>query len=235
MAFLNKIFPLKFAELTEEPMFNTTIVGGKNRQEVRNANWQDPLHTYNAAFGVNNYADIQTLKTFFYLAKGKESSFLVEVDLDNSVETFTEVREAVLGIGNEQAFQIHKEYTEDGDTYDRDIIKVYDADYPTEAENVILRHNGVERSYVKWQGSRGATTVDPYNEYTVDPDLGLIYFDALTGGATVDFTVARFFVPVRFDTDKLPITMLTKWLTAGGIKSNVKIPDIPLVEVRDAS
>jgi hypothetical protein len=39
-------------------------------------------------------------------------------------------------------------------------------------------------------------------------------------------------VPVRFDIDELPVEMISYWLQAGADKSNVNIPDIPMVEVR---
>lgn len=209
--------------LTASPVFNTTVIVGANGQEVRNAEWQDPLHRYNAAFAVKTYDDIETLKSFFYIMRGREQGFLIKDFQDYNVTDWTTVRETLTGA--EQQFQLYKEYTVvvagSPQTYQRDITRVA-------ADSVRLKADSVERTYAFYPPT--AETHFYVNDFT-----GQISYDPPSSGSTVEFLVPLFYVPVRFESDELPIDLLTYWLDSGGADNgNVQVPDIPMIEVRSA-
>lgn len=197
--------------------FSTDIIVGANGQEVRNANWQDMLGGYNAAFTVRSLADIATLKAFFAVCRGREVSFNVKDYADYSVTSFTVLTGTANGTN--LAFQLVKRYTDAlGNVYIRNICHI------KEAASVVVRVNGV----TKTAGTH----------YNASLTTGVVTFtggNAPPNGATVDATIAEFYVPSRFDTDELDVELLTFWVTSGADYANVQIPDIPIVEVRDAS
>lgn len=201
------VFPLEVSKFGSSPMYSTSIFAGGNGQEVRNANWQDPLRTYNAGFSVKTKADIETLNTFFHLCRGREKAFLIKDYQDFSFDytTFAETPN-----GSRTTFQLIKKYTESVlGTYTRTIK------YP-KAGTISARVNGT------------AATI------TTSLSTGIVTFaTAPAGGTTVD-AKCEFYVPVRFDTDSLPTEMLMYWLDAQNTEhSLVEVPNIPIIEVRE--
>lgn len=212
------VFPLDVSEWQKAVTYSTDIIVGRNGQEVRNALWQDPLLKFNAAFSVRSYADIATLVTFFHGCKGREQSFLVKDWSDFKVDTYTTFAETPNG--SRTQFQLIKKYTHATlGTYTRTIK------YP-KANALTVRVGGT----VKTAGT----------DYTYSTSTGIVTFTTAppttTGGSptVVDFKIDEFYVPCRFDTDELPVEMLSYWVDAASAdKSNVNIPEIPIIEVRN--
>lgn len=206
------LFPLEVGNWSSARRFNTDITVGKSGHESRNANWQDPLRVFNASFNIKTYADIQLLDEIFLLVKGREQSFLIKDWSDFQIERQT------IGTGNGSAttFQLKKTYTNAViGTYDRIITK------PKAIEGV----GGVR----VWVNDVELET----SAFSFSSVTGIITLSAApTGGHVVEASCDEFFVPVRFDTDELPIDMLNYWIAAGEGKSNVQIPPVPLIEVR---
>ena len=116
------LFPLSVTTWGANVRYSTDIIVGRNGQEVRNALWQDPLLSFNAAFSAREYADIATLVSFFHAMKGREQSFLVKDNADFQVETFTPFLETVDGVRT--TFQLIKQYVNPVvGTYTRTITK----------------------------------------------------------------------------------------------------------------
>lgn len=213
-------FPLTVSQWSKSVMYSTDVVVGRNGQEVRNAMWQDPLLKFNAAFAIRNYADIATLTNFFHAMKGREQSFLVKDWSDFQVDTFTTFAETPNG--TLATFQLIKKYTQTigagSSTYIRTIK------YPKASgasPTLTVRVNG--------------TTKTEGTHYNFSSSTGIVTFtggNIPTGGQTVDFKIAEYYVPCRFDTDELPIEMLNYWVASGADKSNVEVPEIPMIEVR---
>lgn len=209
-------FPLTVSQWNKTVVYSTDVIVGRNGQEVRNAMWQDPLLKFNAAFAIRNYADINTLATFFHAMKGREQSFLVKDWSDFAVDTFTTFAETPNGVLAN--FQLIKKYTQTigvgSSTYIRTIK------YP-KSLSLTVRVNG--------------TTKVEGTHYNYSTSTGIVTFtggNIPTTGQTVDFKIAEYYVPCRFDTDELPIEMLNYWVASGADKSNVQVPDIPMIEVR---
>lgn len=222
MAFNHVVFPLQISALESAVQYLTTIVSGKNAQEVRNAEWQDPLLRFNAGFAVRSYEDINTLVSFFHICKGREKGFLLKNEQDYTVDEWTEVTETVTT--SLEQYQLYKEYTVSvlgvNQTYQRTINRV-------DATSVQLREAGTPMNYT-------VSYPPGANEFTVDWATGRVSYQASAGGATVDFKVGTYYIPVRFDTDILPINLMAAWLNAQNDQYGLaEIPNIPIIEVRE--
>lgn len=206
------LFPLTVGHMGSSPMFKTDITVGKSGYEVRNANWQDPLRKYNAAYSVRQYSDIDTLLTFFYAVKGREQSFLVKDYLD------FEIPRTNIGTGNSSAtaFQLIKKYTHGViGTYTRTITK------PKATEGV----GGVR----VWVNNVELST----SAFSFSSSTGVITLSAApTTGHAVEASCDEFYVPCRFDTDELPMDLLVYFINSGANYGLVEVPEIPLIEVR---
>lgn len=208
------LFPLTVSSWGANPEYNTDITKGKSGAEVRNANWQDALLSFNAVFAVRTYADIDTLLTFFHAVKGREQSFLVKDWSDYTIPR-TNIG---TGDGVDTTFQLVKKYVHGViGTYTRTITK------PKAIEGV----GGVR----VWVNNVELAAAD----YSFSSVTGIITLSAApTAGHAVEASCDEFYVPCRLDIDKLPIEMLHFWVD--GITSEkyglINVPDIPLCEVR---
>jgi uncharacterized protein (TIGR02217 family) len=190
----------------------TDVIVGRNGQEVRNALWQDPLYSYNAAFAVKTYADIATLQAFFHNCRGKEQSFLVKDWADFAIPRTT----IGTGTGAATTFQLIKTYTTASfGTFSRTITKPI-ATEGKPGVRVWVNDVEVNTSNVSHSTSTGIITLT----------------SAPANGHAVEASCAEFYVPCRFDVDELPVELLTYWLNSGADFASVNIPDIRLVEVR---
>jgi uncharacterized protein (TIGR02217 family) len=206
-------FPLEVSQWGKNVRYSTDIIIGRNGQEVRNALWQDPLLKFNAGFSIKTLDDIEGLTIFFHAMKGKEQAFLVKDWADHTVT------EWVTGLdGSEDppaSFQLFKPYAQQiGSTsvlYERPI-------YYFDMDTLQIKADG---EVVGFNNEEGYITVS---------ETGLVTL--LSFYSTIEFKIGEFYTPVRFDIDELPIEMLTYWVQSGGVKSQIEVPDIPLVEVR---
>lgn len=205
-------FPLTVSEWQKAVTYQTDVIIGRNGQEVRNALWQDPLLKFNAAFAVRSYADIGTLTTFFHAMRGREKSFLVKDWADFQITDWTTSTTATGG-GVTQ-FQLVKRYNQAGVSEYVRTIK-----YP--------RSNSPTTTVTAQKGDGTPLTVSSVNTST-----GMITLSAAVTSGTVQFKCTEFYVPCRFDIDELPVEMLNYWVSSGVDKSNVQVPEIPLIEVR---
>lgn len=206
------LYSLTVSSLERQLRYMTDITVGRNGQEVRNALWQDPLYSYNLNHSIKTYDDIETLETLFHAVKGKEQSFLV---LDQG--DFDSPRTNIgTGTGALTTFQLVKKYTHGViGTYSRNITK------PKQVEGI-----GGVRVWVN--NVELATSAFSFSSVT-----GIITIPSAPPAAqAVEASCDEFYVPVRFDIDELPTTMLNYWVASGQNYSNVEIPGIPLKEVR---
>lgn len=206
------LFPLEVSGWGGNVRYNTDITIGKSGAEVRNANWEDPLLSFNAAFAVKTYADIATLVTFFHNCKGREQSFLVK-DYSDYAITRTNIG---TGDGSDVTYQLVKKYVHGViGTYTRTITK------PKALEGV-----GGVRVWVNNVELAAAA-------YSFSSTSGIITLSAApTAGHAVEASCDEFYVPCRFDIDELPIELLNWWVQSSADYANVNIPEIPLKEVR---
>lgn len=192
------------------PMFSTTIMALTSGFERRNINWSQVRASYEAVHGIKGVEDMEEIRAFFYARMGRAYSFRYKDWSDYQTGA------QLLGVGDDvaTAFQIVKNYTSGGFQYSRLITKIVHEDENGDPlvtlENVTV----------------GGVLMDNIDDYTLDPNTGVITFVVPPPlAAEVRIGNAEFDVHVRFDTDHLNATH-DFWQTESW-------PSIPLVEIKE--
>ena len=189
------------------PERRTEIVTLGSGREERNQRWAMSRRRYEAGTGVKNRDDLQTVVDFFEERRGRLYGFRFRDPLDNKSSVPSEAPSAgdqLLGVGDGStvSFQLTKRY---GDTflpYERPIELPVESSLQVEVGGV-TRVLGADYTVAK-----GLITFFPF----AVPAEG----EAVTAGFQFD-------VPVRFDTDRLDISLSR--FEAGSI------PSIPVMEI----
>jgi uncharacterized protein (TIGR02217 family) len=190
------------------PTFSTDVIVGANGQEVRNANWQDPLWSWNATSTIKTKADVDTLYAFFMNRYGKEGEFLVKDPGDFQIGPLQNIG---TGDGSDTTFQIVKKYTDSSSNVFTRNIKRFSLSDPGE-----VKVNGVAQTYT--------------THYTLDPATGIITFvTPPTVGHPITVTL-QYYRLARFDIDQFPNQVL---LWDGSSYTLNQLPALPIVEIRE--
>jgi uncharacterized protein (TIGR02217 family) len=192
------------------PERRTDVVVLGSGFEERNSRWANSRRSYNAGYGVTTLEALHDVIAFFEERRGRFHGFRWRDHADwksTSPTATTSALDQVVGLGDGAAlsFQLTKTYGSAHAPYARDIEKPV-------AGTVKIAVDGI----TKTAGTH----------FTVDTTTGLVLFDegeAPSEGAVVTAGF-EFDVPVRFDTDKLDISL-------SGFQSGA-IPNIPVVEIR---
>ncbi len=208
-SFLDETFPVSVAfGALGGPERKTEIVSLATGRETRNARWADSRRRYDASTGVRSLSDLRAVLTLFEKAQGRLYGFRFRDPFDNSTSYDGATvgpldQEIGTGDGSAVRFPLSKTYGAGGFAYSREIRL-------PETASVRLAVDGVELT----AGS----------EFSIDPETGeavLASAPALGLAVTAGF---RFDVPVRFDTDRLEVSLTH--FEAGDI------PAIRLIEIR---
>ena len=178
------------------PMFSTEVIMLGSGHEKRNQNWTYPRERWDVAYGVKSKELLDTLIEFFYARRGRATGFRFKNHDDYQGAN----EELGTGDGDTKTFQLVKIYTSGGETFSRKISK------PVSGTVTIYKDS-----------------VEQVSGWTVDTETGIITFSsAPTSGevVTADF---QFDIPVRFDTDHLPVNFATY---------QARSATVPLVEIR---
>jgi len=190
------------------PERRTEIVALANGFEERNSPWADSRRRYDAGVGMRALDDIETLIAFFEARHGQLYGFRWKDWTDfkscapSKEVTFLD-QQIGSGDGETTAFQLIKAYKSGVSGYQRRISK------PVEG-SVLL-----------------AVADDQLFEtvhFSVDYETGFVTFDDPPDAGAEIYAGFEFDVPVRFDTDRLEMSM--QRFSAG------EIPNVPVVEVR---
>lgn len=188
------------------PERRTQIVELASGDEERNASWADSRRRYDAAYGVRRADDLARVVAFFEARSGRLHGFRWKDwgDFKSCLpsQTPTALDQPLgTGDGGTTAFQLVKRYVSGGQTWVRTIAKPV-------AGTVRVAFDGVEQA-AGW---------------AVDATTGIVSFDTAPASGVAVTAGFEFDVPVRFDTDRLDVTLDLDRL--GSITS------VPLVEVR---
>ncbi len=209
MAFHDVRFPasLSFGSIGG-PERRTEIVTLTNGYEERNAPWAHSRRRYDAGLGMRSLADISALIAFFEARAGQLHGFRWK-DWSEYKSCLPQdpphPQDQVIGVGDgvQRVFGLRKTYVSGDQTYVRPVAKP--------VAGTVL---------VAVAGDPKVETI----EYDLDPARGLITLaDAPPIGVIVTAGF-EFDVPVRFDTDRLQISVES--FNAG------EVPSVPVVEVR---
>ncbi len=192
------------------PERRTDVVTLGSGFEERNARWADSRRSYNAGYGVRTLDDLHTVVAFFEERRGRLTGFRWRDPSDNksclpsAMPAATDQRIGT-GDGTNTTFQLTKAYGSTFAPYSRRIAKPV-------AGTIKIAIAGTIKALV--------------TQVTVDITTGNVVFlpghippagAAVTAGFEFD-------VPVRFDTDRLDVSV--RGFNHGAI------PNIPIVEIR---
>ncbi|NBZ86029.1 DUF2460 domain-containing protein [Stagnihabitans tardus] len=190
------------------PERRTEIVTLVNGFEERNSPWSDSRRRYDAGAGMRSLDDLDTLITFFEARRGQLHAFRWKDWADYKTcrpSLVVSATDQVIGTGDgtRVTFQLSKTYASGSGSWTRVITKPV-------AGTVKIAVNGSERV--------------PGADFSVDATTGVVTLQLPPAvGATVT-AGCEFDVPVRFDTDRIAVTIAT--FHAG------EIPQVPVIEVR---
>lgn len=209
MAFHEVRFPanLSFGSVGG-PQRRTEIVTLANGFEERNTPWAHSRRRYDAGIGLRSLNDLETLIAFFEARSGQLHGFRWKDWTDHKscapMATPGPLDQLIgIGDGNTTVFQLQKTYVSGLQSYARPIRK------PVAGTFVL------------------AVSEDPKiegQEFTVNPDTGEVTFTLPPELGTRVSAGFEFDVPVRFDADRIQISVAS--FQAGDA------PEVPVVEIR---
>ena len=207
------------------PRFKTTVLTLESGFEKRNIDWAQARGQWDIGYGIMTkedpivqFATLDVIRDFFYARQGRAHSFRFKdwSDFDIGDKDNPTVMNQAIGLGDDAntIFQIFKEYTSGGITYNRPVTKIVTGTISVLIEDVVQTDPG---------------------DYTVDLNTGIITFVVApastggsgAGGAEIVQVACEFDVHVRFDIDQLQTNL--EVYNAGAI------PQIDIAELRGAT
>lgn len=188
------------------PERRTRIVELASGDEERNASWANSRRRYDVSYGVRRADDLAAVVAFFEARNGRLHAFRFKdwSDYKSCLPSAAPgPTDQIIGTGNGSAttFALTKTYASGAQSWARAIIKPV-------AGSVTVSLNGVP------QGAG----------WSINTTTGIVTFAVPPATGAVIRAGFEFDVPVRFDTDELPVTL--------DIERTGSIPSIPLIEVR---
>jgi len=188
------------------PERRTQIVELASGGEERNASWANSRRRYDAAYGIRRADDLAAVVAFFEARNGRLYGFGWKDwgDYKSCLPSQApSANDQTIGTGDgaTTAFQLVKAYTSGAQSWTRAITKPV-------AGTVLVAIDGAARS----------------SGWSVDTTTGIVSFTAAPATGAVLTAGFEFDVPVRFDTDRLDVTL--------DIERLGSIASIPLIEVR---
>lgn len=185
------------------PGFKTTIIETASGAEFRNIAWSRQRGRWDVGY-TDDHKKIQELIAFFQVMRGRAYGFRFRDWSDYHVDNVFAV-----GDGATKVFQAAKVYKVGTYAHSRVLTRLV---APVDVTVVMPEPEEEEPPYV-------------VPGHTTDIETGKITFSAaLPIGATVAIK-CQFDVPVRFDIDDLPVTMITQTVS--------RLDSVPLVERRE--
>jgi uncharacterized protein (TIGR02217 family) len=192
------------------PERRTDVVVLGSGHEERNARWADSRRSYNAGYGVKSLDDLHAVIAFFEERRGRLYGFRWRDHADDkscAPGGATTPLDQVIGTG-------------DGTRATFQLVKTYGSAHAPWVRTIAKPVAGSVRVAVG--GDEAAEGVD----FTVSAATGVVQFlpGHVPGASDVVTAGFHFDVPVRFDTDRLEISVQ-------GFRHGA-IPNVPIVEVR---
>lgn len=192
------------------PERRTDVVVLGSGHEERNSRWADSRRSYNAGYGIKSLDDLHAVIAFFEERRGRLYGFRWKDHADfrsGPPSTAPTPFDQLLDVG-------------DGETATFQLVKRYGAAHAPWSRRIAKPVAGTLLVAVD------GTALDIGTAVTADPATGLLTFapEHIPAEGVVVTAGFEFDVPVRFDTDKLEVSLQ-------GF-SHGAIPSIPIVEVR---
>ena len=181
MSFMNIIFPEKISyHFSGGAKFNTEINYHINGKETRNIKWLLPRNHYVVNHKTKFGTEIEELKSFFYIVKGKGTSFLFKDWHDCKLKQ----SHIATGNGIQKEFNIIKTYSFKGHNF---IRRITQPAYST----IKVYLNG---------------TLQNSNSYSFNKTKSMLTFVTAPAIGTKIIVDCDFYIVARFDNDHCNIT-----------------------------
>jgi uncharacterized protein (TIGR02217 family) len=195
---------------TGGPERRTDIVVLGSGREERNQRWADSRRRYDAGYGLKTLDDLETVVAFFEERRGRLHGFRWKdhADFKSGAASATPApTDQIIGTGDgaATAFQLVKTYGQSFAPWSREVKKPVDG-------TVLVAVAGAVQS----EGS----------DFTCDDATGVVTFlpGSIPSIGAVVTAGFQFDVPVRFDTDRMEISL-------DGFRHG-SIPSVPVIEIR---
>lgn len=183
------------------PGFKTSVFELDSGYTASTVEWDQIRARYDVTFDNATVADMQSLERFFYTVRGSGYSFRYKDWSDYQISK----QILFVGDGETTVFQMFKRYSSGGHIFDRPVTKLYPGSFTQLNIDTVVKTAGID--------------------FFVNDDFGTVHFDTPPAkGSVGEIEYAEFDVPVRFNTDSLPLSFDDFDL--------VSVPTIPLIEVR---
>lgn len=197
-AFHEVRFPTDIAfDSTFGPEYSTDVVTLSNKAEQRNINWSDARYSGDIAPGIKSQERLNVLVAFFHARKGRAYGFRFKDFSDYQAIN------SPIGVGNgtNLKFQLQKVYVDPAGFTTTRIIK----------KPVV-----------------GTTTITiddvAVTAFTADSTTGIVTFATAPAASATVRASFEFDVPVRFNTDKMPVRFAAMKL--------YEWSSVPIIEMR---
>lgn len=180
------------------PGFKTTIIETSSGDEYRNIDWSRQRGRWEIGY-TDNMEIIEEIIAFFQVMRGRAYGFRFRDWSDYKVDN-------VIAVG-------------DGETKEFQAAKVYQVDESAQFIRPLTRLDGATVVLSDDNDTEVAATP------MIDENTGKITFSVAPPTGYKVKLKGQFDVPVRFDTDELPVTMLTQ--------NVARIESVPIIEIRD--
>lgn len=180
------------------PGFSTGVAVMASGREARNGNWQYPRHSWDVSHSIKSHADFEVLRAFFMAAKGRLHGWRFKDWADFACAE----TEGVVAEITSTTFQLQKKYVSGAQVSLREIQKP------------------VSGTVAVFVSGSPAT-------FSVDATTGIVTIAAAPDAADVTWS-GEFDVPMRFDTDELRGSLVSRNPRDGILHS---WESIPIIEV----
>lgn len=158
--------------------YNTIINKSKNGNELRISNYDYPLLSYNVINDIKTKKELENIINFFKLVKGRAYGFKFKDWLDYKATN----QNIAVADGEQKEFQLIKTYNINNRVQIRKITK------PKQVSIFVNNQNIIENININYSN-------------------GIITFNTPPKKDTIISASFEFYVPVRFDNDKIEIVM----------------------------
>jgi uncharacterized protein (TIGR02217 family) len=208
MDYVDTPFPERIAfQAKAEAMWQTTLTAVLSGFETTNQAWAQTRHAYDAGLAIRVASDYLLVKAHFHMMRGRAKSFPFTDPIDHQVSQAAGVLQTS-GLN----WQMFYRYGSGADAYDRKITR------PVSGTVRVFR-------------TRAAVTTDVTGSATVTYTTGIVAITGHVGGDTYAWS-GDFYVPCRYDIDRLPGVISNKQPGPHG-ELFVECDSIPIVEVRE--
>lgn len=163
------------------PEYKTEILSSISGTEYRNIRWSNSRSKYNVSYGIKTKEQITKILSFFRARRGRAIGFRFKDWCDYQVEN------ELIGTGDNttKVFQLIKNYKSQEHSYVRIINKPI-----IETVNIYINNK-----------------IFPSEDYKINHNKGIIEFLSPPANGVNVFATFEFDVPVRFDSDYLPVSI----------------------------